>query len=457
MSRFRIWLSLPGLMVLGSIFLFSCTTARKSAAPVLGGTLQDSIFTHAHLGFALYDPATGRMLQEYQSDKYFIPASNVKIISCFAGMQSLGPRINGLEWIDLDTALLLFPTGDPTLLHPDFARQPVADFIRASGKPLYVSTQDWSAEPWGSGWSWDDYSEDYMAERSALPVFGNIIRWYQSSSRKENPSTTADTLDVFVYSDPDIDWPVEFAPPQPAAGFQVTRSMRENRFTVREGREAEAQRDVPFITHGVASALKLLRDSLHADLRAIDPQQASQLSAGRKRNILYSQPLDSMLRPMMHRSDNFYAEQTLLMAGYARNGKLDDRQAINQQLTTTLKGIPHAPRWADGSGLSRYNLFTPADFTWVLDQMQRTYGMERLQVLFPGSGSGTLSSFLADRPGHVYAKTGTLSGVVALSGYVRVRSGKWLIFSILVNNHRVTARAVRQQMEKILRQVIDQY
>ena len=457
MSRFRIWLSLPGLVALVSIFLSGCATTRKTSAPILGGTLQDSVFTHAHLGFALYDPAAARMLLEYQSDKYFIPASNMKIISCYAGLQSLGPRINGLEWIDLDTALLLFPTGDPTLLHPDFKRHPVADFMRAADKPMYVSTQDWMAEPWGSGWSWDDYSEDYMAERSALPVFGNLIRWYQASSKKENPTTPADTVDVFVYSDPDIDWPVEFAPPQPAAGFQVTRSMQENRFMVREGREVQAQREVPFITNGVSSALKMLRDSLHADLRVIDPQLARQLSAGRKRNILYSQPLDSMLRPMMHRSDNFFAEQTLLMAGFAKNGKLDDQQAINHFLSTTLKPIPHAPRWADGSGLSRYNLFTPADFTWVLDQMQRTYGMERLQVLFPGSGSGTLSTFLSDRPGHVYAKTGTLSGVVALSGFVRSSSGKWLIFSILVNNHRVTARAVRQQMEKILRAVIDQY
>jgi D-alanyl-D-alanine carboxypeptidase/D-alanyl-D-alanine-endopeptidase (penicillin-binding protein 4) len=89
--------------------------------------------------------------------------------------------------------------------------------------------------------------------------------------------------------------------------------------------------------------------------------------------------------------------------------------------------------------------------------MQQEFGMERIQAVFPTTGKGTLSSFLADRPGKVYAKTGTLSGVIALSGYVQVRSGKWLIFSLMVNNHREPTRVIRMQMEKLLREVMDRY
>jgi D-alanyl-D-alanine carboxypeptidase/D-alanyl-D-alanine-endopeptidase (penicillin-binding protein 4) len=145
------------------------------------------------------------------------------------------------------------------------------------------------------------------------------------------------------------------------------------------------------------------------------------------------------------------------MSGYALLGTLGDRAAADRILQTDLKGMPHPPRWADGSGLSRYNLFTPMDFVWVLDKMRQDFGMDRIQALFPTTGTGTLSTFLADRPGKVYAKTGTLTGVAALSGFVQAASGRWLIFSLMINNHRQPARAIRQQAEEILRAVIDSY
>jgi D-alanyl-D-alanine carboxypeptidase/D-alanyl-D-alanine-endopeptidase (penicillin-binding protein 4) len=296
-----------------------------------------------------------------------------------------------------------------------------------------------------------------MAERSPLPVYGNVVRWYQSTSRKENPSYPGDTLDIFVYSEPEVDWPVDFAPPGSDGVFAVSRQRDENRFVITQGRAASSMQEVPFVTRGLQSASALLRDSLHKEIRVMDSSMARTIIQRGKRQAIYSQPVDSLLRPMMQRSDNFFAEQTLLMSGYALLGELNDRAAISRILQTDLQGMPHAPRWADGSGLSRYNLFTPKDFVWVLDKMQQEFGMERIQALFPTTGKGTLSSFLADRPGKVYAKTGTLSGVIALSGYVQVRSGKWLIFSMMVNNYREPTRVIRMQMEKLLREVMDRY
>jgi D-alanyl-D-alanine carboxypeptidase/D-alanyl-D-alanine-endopeptidase (penicillin-binding protein 4) len=57
----------------------------------------------------------------------------------------------------------------------------------------------------------------------------------------------------------------------------------------------------------------------------------------------------------------------------------------------------------------------------------------------------------------VYAKAGTLSGVIALSGYVQADSGRWLIFSLLVNNHRQPTRLIRQQMETLLKDIMKRY
>lgn len=449
------------LVVTAALFALGCLASCSAARPVqkasLPAALADSMLRQAHVGYALFDPAAGIMLEQYQSDKYFVPASNVKIMSCYAGMKTLGEKLVGLEWVDLDTALLILPTGDPTLLHPDFPAHPAAAFLRSAGKPVYISDLGWSASSWGSGWSWDDYSAYYMAERSPLPVYGNVLRWYQQSSRKANPAYPGDTIDVFVYSEPDINWPVYFAPAQASGAFEVDRLRDRNQFIIRQGREAEASQEVPFVTDGLGAAIQLLRDSLQVSLQIMDSSTARKMLAGRKREILFSQPVDSLLRPMMHRSDNFYAEQTLLMAARQRIGKMDEHAMIGGLLSSDLSGMPQAPRWADGSGLSRYNLFTPEDFIWVLQKMQQEFGMERIRTIFPSSGFGTMSSFLKDHPGKVYAKTGTLSGVIALSGFVQARSGRWLIFSLLINNHRQPVRMIRQQMEALLRDIMQRY
>lgn len=152
----------------------------------------------------------------------------------------------------------------------------------------------------------------------------------------------------------------------------------------------------------------------------------------------------------MHRSDNFFAEQTLLMVSRRLTGQLRESVGIDTLLATTLSGMPQAPRWADGSGLSRYNLFTPEDFVWLLDRMRADFGMDRIRAILPTAGTGTLGSLDPRLAGRVHAKTGTLSGVVALSGYLQTRKGNCLLFSLLVNNHRSSAAQVRKRFEAFL-------
>ncbi len=107
------------------------------------------------------------------------------------------------------------------------------------------------------------------------------------------------------------------------------------------------------------------------------------------------------------------------------------------------------PRWSDGSGLSRYNLFTPRDFVWMLNKMKDEFGMERLKKIFP-SGAKVRSLVLqADSP-TCMPKQGTMSGVVCLSGYLYASSGKPLIFSVLVNNHMQPAWMIRKKVEGFL-------
>ena len=457
MRRNLLTVKYDSVIILMAVFLFSCSVEKGLKKTAEKYLLKDAALQDAHTGIGLYDPQKKTWLYNYQGNKYFVPASNTKIMSCYAGMKYLGKDLPALEWVEADTALILFPTGDPTFLHPDYVKQPVADFIRNVAKPLYISTGDWQSQPLGSGWSWDDFSESYMVERSALPVYGNVIRWYQSVSRKENPQYAGDTVDVFISSEPEVDWPVTFTAPDPKGQFNVHRNRNDNRLTITEGKEKSAQRTVPFVTEGLSTALALLNDTLHREIHSFDSTSAMQKPAFGKRNIIYSQPTDSMLKPMMYRSDNFFAEQTLLMAGRVITGKFNEDEAISQLLKTDLKDMPQLPRWVDGSGLSRYNLFTPDDLVWVLNKMKDEFGMDRLKGIFPHPGSGTLRSYNAVDTERIFAKTGTLNGVIALSGFVFTKKNHWLIFSILINNHRQSPPLLRNKMEAFLHDIIEKY
>jgi D-alanyl-D-alanine carboxypeptidase/D-alanyl-D-alanine-endopeptidase (penicillin-binding protein 4) len=457
MQQYLLALKCDSIIFCMVVLFISCSPQKEIQRTTGKIFMADSTLQEAHAGVSIYDPEKKSWLYNYQADKYFIPASNIKIMSCYAGMKYLGNQLKGIEWIDLDSAILLYPTGDPTFLHPDYANQPVADFIRNATKPLYISDANWNTSALGHGWSWDDYSEYYMVERSAFPIYGNVTRWYKSTSRKENPQFEGDTLDVFISSEPEVNWPITFAPPDPKGLFEISRTRDANRLTISEGKEVMAQKEVPFVTMGITTALELLKDTVHKDLVRMEAGSPVLKVAGQKGTKVYSQYTDSMLKPMMHRSDNFFAEQTLLMVGREITGKFNEDEAINRLLDSDLKDLPQRPRWVDGSGLSRYNLFSPKDFIWVLDKMKEEFGMDRIKAIFPSPGSGTLRSFKKEDASRIYAKTGTLTGVIALSGFVYTKKNHWLIFSILINNHRQAPALLRKKMEVLLQGIIDKY
>jgi D-alanyl-D-alanine carboxypeptidase/D-alanyl-D-alanine-endopeptidase (penicillin-binding protein 4) len=207
--------------------------------------------------------------------------------------------------------------------------------------------------------------------------------------------------------------------------------------------------DIPFVTNGLQSTLELLKDTLHKSLIEAN----FQISKSSDFQIIHSQPSDSMFRPMMHRSDNFFAEQTLMMVSKKLFGYMDEQKLIDTLLKTDLKGFPQKPKWVDGSGLSRYNLFTPEDFVWLLAKMKEEFGLDRLKVILPTGNEGTLRNYYKDESGLIFAKTGTLSGQVALSGFLISSKNKLLIFSIQVNNHNTSSTAVRRAVEKFLQKV----
>ena len=470
-----------------TFFIYSCSVQKQIHKSATEKVLNDSAMRSAHVGISIYEPETGKYWFNYQGDKYFVPASNTKIPTCYAAMKYLGDSLIGIRYgipeeKKYDNVIVLQPTGDPSFLHEDFNKQPVFQFLTAQSGHVKFAILDtvWNDEPWGSGWSWNDYQEGYMAERSSFPIYGNAITVRLNEQKNRNlEGGWQDTVKLFStginFFDSLINTKIyknkfsklEYADSFPR--FEVRRALTSNDFVVSRSSRRFATRTFSFANRYNSTTLEILGKAMRTRFGYVHSSNRKngytyecpdcgivQFTIS-KWDMIHSQPTDSLLKPLMHRSDNFFAEQALLMVSNELLGVMNDGRVIDTILKTDFKDLPHKPRWADGSGLSRYNLFTPQDFVFILNKMKNEFGMDRIKEVFPSGNEGTLSNLYVNDQGFIFAKTGTLSGVVALSGFLYTKKNKMLIFSVLVNNHQASAPQVRKAIEKFITGLREQY
>lgn len=431
------------LLVIAVLQFSACSVQQQLQKAANKNIINANELSGAHIGIHVYDPVSNTNLFSYQSNKYFVPASNTKIVTCFAALKYLGDSVAAAQLISTDSGVHVYATGDPTFLQPEYASHPLLDILKKA-KQIYLHAPSFTAKPFGQGWSWDDYDASYMPSRSAFPMYGNVVRIAKNAVQYTiTPSFFKDSTKGLNAST--------------NKGFGVSRQMASNQFLVQPTSGNATLQEIPYRTSNWTNSALTLEASLLSEalgggikVSAVDPASDKNAPAGA--TTIYSRPLDSLLTPLMHRSDNFYAEQTLLMVGKWLHQSFDDKKTIAYLLANDLADLPQKPSWVDGSGLSRYNLFTPQDFTTILDKMYKAYPFERLQHIFPTGGEtgGTLGSTYKNLQGKIFAKTGTLSGQVALSGYLITKKGKTLLFSVLVNNHNTTASAVRKAVEQFI-------
>lgn len=434
----------------GSILMLtisSCSVSHQISGMANTILLKDTAISTGHIGISIYEPATGKYWYNYDATKYFIPASNTKLFTLYAGMRYLGDSLAGLRVTTYNKKIVIAGNGDPTFLHPDFLSQPVYDFLAQTKKPLWASDQGFNAEVYGSGWAWDDYNDSYMIERSSLPVFGNSVVF---SGTKNNisyfPKGAVSLPRLSIHSKNGTTGYID----------KVKRDRFSNSFVLNIDGKEKKNVVVPFITSSEL-AFTLLADTLHKTIISANTAPADESGEQFNKYIIRSRPSDSLFKPMMHNSDNFFAEQTLLMVSNERLGYMSDEAIIDTLLRTDLKDLPQKPKWVDGSGLSRYNLFTPQSFIYILNKLKSEFGWDRLRNILPTGGQGTLNSFFLKDSGFIYAKTGTLSNNCVLSGFLLTNKGKLLIFSILANQYMNGSTPIRKAIERFLEDIKEKY
>ncbi len=411
-----------------SALLTSCKTAKLTKT--INKSVNSAFFDNQFTGIYIYDIASDKVLYNYNGEKYFTPASNTKIVTLFTGLHLLQDSIPAFKYsINKDTITIL-GTGDPTLFHPYFkdstAFKKAKDF-----KKVNLIIDNFSDKRYGPGWAWEDFDSYFSPERSAFPMYGNVVTIRKEDSLHVFPEYFKKTLHI-------------------TDGF-YGREEYKNIFYYGENRTKETE--IPMIIDSTL-LVNLWNDILPDTLSIIRSPEI------KPSTIAYSSiPKDSLFKRMMEVSDNFLAEQILVLASSTLSDTLSSSRVIKYMLDNELKDLKQQPRWVDGSGLSRYNLFSPASFVDVLTRMYKTIPEERLFNLFPVGGEfGTIKNWYKGKgKPYLYAKTGTLGNNHNISGYLITNSGKILIFSYMNNHFRKSNNAVKDQMQSTFEWLRDYY
>lgn len=420
----------PILILIILFIVTSCASIKyKKNNKQIKATFDSEFYHNQFVGFMVYDPQTSGTLINYNAGKYFTPASNTKIFTLYTGLKLLPKKIPAIQYKIHNDTLFLEGTGDPSMLHPYFRDSTVVQFAKGfSNIALYLN--NFQEAKFGPGWAWDDYGYYYSPERSGMPLYGNVVQLQNGSPLYISPSLFSDSVvsvrynkyreenrNIF-YLDPAIKDTLEVP-------FKIDSSLIRQLWTKALGKKVTIQKQMP---------------------------------KGEKAT-LYSVVSDSLYKRMMYVSDNFIAEQLLILASSTLSDTLDGSRAQKYMLEHDLADLKQPPRWVDGSGLSRYNLFTPESMVQVLNKMYLEFPKERLFKLFPAGGvSGTLENWYPGNPKpYIYAKSGSLSNNYNLSGYLITKSGKTLIFSFMNNHYLEPTAELKNHMQQIFEWIRDEY
>lgn len=438
------------LLIFQTLLLIGCAgnkrIAKKAKEDWTSQITKASGFSNNFTGFSLIEAQTGKIIYEYDANKYFTPASNSKILTLYTCLNLLSDSIPALHYEIHGDSLLFWGTGDPSLLNPNLSsNEVVTNFLASRKEQLFFCPYNYEDYPFGEGWAWDDYNYSFQAEKSPLPIFGNVVRF------EKEKNTLGYKIQPSFFNDAIVD-----TPNQKNRGPRIKRKQAANIF------EYNAQEALPY-NYQTAIPFKYSDDLLIALLSRATKKKISIYpnyripSAGSQ--IIYSSTPKEAYSQVIQLSDNFIAEQLLLVCSDQLFDTLSTQKIIKYAQENLLTDLPDRPIWVDGSGLSRYNLITPRTLTTILRKIYQLTSLDYVKEIFPAGGkSGTIQNWYGGQEkAYVFAKTGTLSNKHCLSGYLIAKSGKLLIFSFMHNNHTSGTKPLKEEMEEVLEKIYAQY
>ncbi|MFG1704627.1 D-alanyl-D-alanine carboxypeptidase/D-alanyl-D-alanine-endopeptidase [Nonomuraea sp. M3C6] len=420
----------------------------------LNKILADSRLTIARAGVVVKSAQTGEELYATDADKLLIPASNTKLFTSAAAVETLGldyrfptTVLNGGRKVGsvLTGDLVLRGTGDPTMLAADYdalAKEVAAAGVKVVTGRLVADDTWFDAQRLGNDWAWDDETAYYAAPISALTASpdtdydaGSVIVAVAADGGKVKVTTTPETDYLKIVNKATVG----------SATDVLIERQHGTRTVVITGTVAAPYQEWVAVDDPTAYVSSLFRKSLAAHgVKVLGPTVAGAAPSGAKELAKHeSMTLGELLVPFLKLSNNIHAE--ILTKAMGRKAANQGTWSAGLKVSTDFaraNGV-QVINMRDGSGLSRRDGFSPGSIVQLLTSVRTKPWFKTWYDALPIAGNsqrfvgGTLRSRMPNTPAanNVHAKTGSLTGVTALSGYVTSAEGEPLVFSIMLNQY----------------------
>ncbi|WP_422387044.1 D-alanyl-D-alanine carboxypeptidase/D-alanyl-D-alanine endopeptidase [Anabaena sphaerica] len=440
---------------------YTCPAQLESS---IDAVINRPLFKRMRWGILVKPLSSPQTLYSRDAEKYFIPASNTKLFTTAAALQKLGAnfRIRTSIYQDSEGILRVVGRGDPSLKNAQLtilAKQLYQQGIRQVNQ-LIADDSYFQGEVVHSSWQWEDVQAYYGAPINSLIVNENasILKFLPQNIGQPLQLQWAEPTEAYR-------WKIEnnsVTTQENEPGFvEVNRDLKGQILRIKGQLAVNSQPEITALAvfDPIDNFLRNFRLTLATE--GINVKQTSNLNGGKNEKeiaAIESPPLSELLVETNVNSNNLYAEALL------RN--LADKQTLTKNQPTADAGLqaintilnqlgiePNSYILVDGSGLSRKNLISPEALVQLLQIMAKSSQAEVFRASLPVAGiSGTLKNrFLnTSAQGIVQAKTGTMMGVVSLSGYVNIPHYEPVAFSIMVNQSEQPPSVVRKAMDEIV-------
>ena len=443
--------------------------AADNICPAQLGSAVDAIanraqFRRSRWGILIQTLSKATTLYSRDAQQYFIPASNVKLLTTAAALQKLGPqfRIITSVYSGQNGSLYIVGRGDPSIGETQLKN--LAKQLKQRGidrvSELIADDSYFPGDSVNPKWEWEDVQAGYGAPINSLIFNENAIKLVLSPQSIGQPLrvTFADVTQA-------NQWRIEnnsvTVGKEEAEFVEVGRDFWQPVIRVRGNLRFGSDSEFAYVSvvNPANNFIQRFRQVLNAEgitvkqaLVASNTQPPTQELAAVK-----SPPLADLVRETNQESVNIYAEVLLRLLGKIAPVPRKDRVEFGlQELAAALTQLgvnPDGYILADGSGLSRQNLVSPEALVQTLRLMANSPLISIYRDSLPVAGtSGTLKNRFnnTSAQGIVRAKTGTLTGVSALSGYVEVANFEPLAFSIMINQSDLSAEDLRAAIDEIV-------
>jgi D-alanyl-D-alanine carboxypeptidase/D-alanyl-D-alanine-endopeptidase (penicillin-binding protein 4) len=421
--------------------------------------LEDKFYQTATVGIAVYDLTDNQPLYNRNELRLCRPASNMKLLTAATALHYLTAayefrtRLSYKGTIDstgcLNGDLYLIGGFDPEFNSADLdsmvCRLQEAGICRFEGQ-LYIDLSMGDDVYWGKGWSWDDDMETFQPYMMPLPLNKGVVKLKISPSSPDHaPVTQTEPQSAFIQIDNQATTVKKTSIPSKKS-LQFSRSSNEtyNLITISGsiGAKAAAYETQISLQHPETYVLTLFAEKLTAQLPGSVPTCCGVLISPEYTNVVgdVRHSMHTVIRKMNKESDNLNAEMLLYALGQQCCGEPSSTgKGIKRMYQMIRKFDLNPERYSivDGSGLSNQNYLTPELMVAVLKYMSQRPEFALFKSSLPEAGvNGTLKYRMKETPAYrkVFAKTGSLTGVSTLSGYVMAQNGHTLAISIMIQN-----------------------